>query len=288
MADVSPWIYLNGQYVPRNEGSLDVEDRGVLFADGVYEVVRFFGGKPLAMQAHVQRMVQSLEAIQISAPPDVSRLDEISRELVRRNNLANATAYWQVTRGASPRNALFPSDVRPTVLVITHPAPPLETASDPPTATAILADDLRWHRCDIKSLMLLPNVLAKNHAAQAGADEAILHRSGTVTEGTATSVAIVRDGHLWTHPTDHWILDGITRRIVFDLAIRSGSNVVMREFHVDDLLTADEVILCGTTKLVTAVLRVEDRLIGTGQIGPVARRLHEAMVRHITTQCGLG
>ena len=278
-------VYLNGEYLPCCDAHLDVEDRGTFFADGVYEVVRYFGGRPLGMAEHLQRLQRSLSEIRLDPPPETGRLDEISNELVHRNATPDATVYWQVTRGSAPRDAAFPQNTQPTVLAISSPAAPLESETQPTALKAVFVDDLRWHRCDIKSLMLLPNVLAKNQALDAGVDEAILHRGDTVTEGTATSVCIVHNGRLWTHPADQWILDGITRRALLKLARQEGIETVERTFTTDQLLRADEVMLCGTTKLVAGVSWVDSQAIGQETTGPVTNHLHAAMVRYIRRQC---
>ena len=278
-------MYLNGQYLPAYSACMGVEERGTFFADGVYEVVRYFAGRPLGMAEHLQRLQRSLREIRLDPPADADHLDEISDELIRRNELTDATVYWQVTRGCAPRDAAFPKGVEPTVLAISYPAAPLDPDGQPAVLKAVLAEDLRWHRCDIKSLMLLANVLAKNEALDAGADEAILHRGDTVTEGTATSVCIVHQGQLWTHPADQWILDGITRRMLLKLAGQEGIETIERPFTVEQLFAADEVILCGTTKLVAAVASIDGRSIGDTTPGPVTDRLHAAMVAHIRQRC---
>ncbi len=281
-------VYLNGRFVPRSQATLDIEDRGALFADGVYEVVRYYAGRPLAVREHIDRLRGSLDAIQLPPPPQVDRLDAISDELLSRNGLTDAKLYWQVTRGSAPRDHAYPDRPTPTLLAIAYPQPPLDPSAQPPAVRAILTEDLRWHLCSIKSLMLLPNVLAKNAALQAGAYEAILHRGGRVTEATATSVFVVREDQLWTHPADQWILDGITRRMLLDQARQAGMTALEQPFTTTQLLEADEVILCGTTNPVAGVVGVDDRMIGGGGVGPVTKRLHALLMRGIQDACGLG
>ncbi len=280
-------VYLNGAFVPRHEAVMPLEDRGALFADGVYEVTRYFGGRSYALRRHLDRLRRSLAGIELPAPTDVDRLEAISDDAVRRNGLADARVYWHVTRGAAPRNHLFPREARPTVLVIAYPDRPLDTAPAPRAMTAVFAEDERWAGCWIKSLMLLPNVLAKNRAAAAGADEAILHRDGRVTEGSSTNVFIARDGELITHPADRWILNGITRQIVIERARELGVTVHERPFSPDELLHADEAFFCGTTVMVRPITRVDDRAIGDGKTGPLTARLYTALVNHVTDECGL-
>lgn len=280
-------VYLNGQFLPRGEAKLDIEDRGAMFADGVYEVTRFYAGRPFAMDAHIARLTRSLDEIRIASPADVQRLAELNHELLRRNHLTDAIVYWQVTRGSATRNHRFPPDATPTFFMIAYPAKPLDPAAGPAVQRVILHEDRRWHCCSIKSLMLLPNVLAKQKAVEAGAYEAILHRDKVVTEGTSTSVCIVRDGELITHPADQFILGSITRAVVLDLARTLGVPVRERTFTIDELLTADEVFICGTTSHITAVDRIDDATISDGGAGDITRRLHEALIGHIVETCGL-
>ena len=281
MSEQERFVYLNGDMLPRSQAKLDLEDRGAVFADGVYEVTRYYNGKPFAMAAHIARLQRSLAQIHIEEPADVARLGDISDELLRRNNLLDAIVYWQITRGAAPRRHQFPQGVKPTMFVITYSALKFDPTSLPQNKTAILHEDLRWHQCSIKSLMLLPNVMAKQKAEESGAYEAILHRGDIVTEGTATSVMIVRHGELWTHPANSLILGSITRAIVLELARKIGLPVREETYTVKDLLTADEVFICGTTSHVSPIVSVDGQTIANGEMGPIALKLHEALAAHI-------
>lgn len=285
MDAASSVVFLNGRFVPRAEATLDIEDRGTLFADGIYEVLRYYGGKPLAMAAHEARLSQSMAAISLAPTEETRRFEAICDELVARNQLQEAKVYWQVTRGVAPREHVFPKVYRPTVLAIAYPAEPIDPTHPPRAGGAILAADERWHRCDIKSLMLLPNVLAKNRALEAGAQEAILHRSGTVTEGTSTSLCIVQNGALWTHPANQWILGGITRSILLDLARKAGIAACERTFTIEQLLAADEVFICGSTTHVMSITHVDGQPIGGGQIGTLTTRLNRLFLEHIAQVC---
>lgn len=278
-------VYLNGNFLPRSQAKLDIEDRGAMFADGVYEVVRYYAGHPFAIKEHLLRLQESLAAIRLPVPAGLDRLVTASNELVKRNGLTDAHVYWQVTRGSAPRHHAFGPDSTPTVIAITYPQPPLARESQPATIVAILVDDVRWHRCNVKSLMLLPNVLAKNQALDAGADEAIFHREGRITEGTATSVFIVRQGQLWTHPADQWILGGITRRTILRLSNTAGIPTFQRKFTVDEMLSADEIVVCGTTTHTAGVVKVNGKQIGNGSAGPVTMSLHSLLVKHICQTC---
>lgn len=281
------FVYLNGQIIPKSAATLDIEDRGAMFADGVYEVTRYYDGKPFAMAEHIQRLKNSLAMIRIPEPADVSRLGEISDELMRRNHMSDAIVYWQVTRGPAPRRHPFPTETKPTMFVIAYSATKFDPAAPPPAGkTAIMQEDIRWSLCCVKSLMLLPNVLARQAAEEQGAYEAILHRGDIVTEGAATSVGIVRDGQLWTHPANQWILPSITRAVVLDLARDAGVPVIERAYTVEELLSADELFIMGTTSHVTPIVSVDGKPVGRG-VWPVATKLHEALANHIRKACGL-
>jgi D-alanine transaminase len=281
-----PTVFWCGQYLPRDQAKMDVEDRGVLFGDGIYEVLRYYRGLPLAMGQHIARLRGSLEMIQLPATADVERIDAISDEVVRRNGLADAKVYWQVTRGnAGPRNHVIPAQVQPTLLVMASPAAPLEQLGSLQAIKAVLAPDIRWGMCCAKTLMLLPAVLAVTQARRQGADEAILHREGTVTEGAATNVLIVRRGELWTHPANHLILKGVTLALVLEQARALGIPVVERPFSVQELLSADEVMVTGTTTHIRAVTHVDGKPIAGGNPGPVTTRLLGALIRSIESAC---
>jgi len=286
MADREVQVYLNGAFLPRSEAKLDIEDRGALFADGVYEVVAYFGGRPLAMARHVARLRNSLRAIDMADGP-ADDIEQVSNEVVRRSGHPNARVYWQVTRGAAPRDHVFPKDVRPTVLVMARPVGPVDADAPVPTVKVALAEDERWHRCSIKALMLLANVLAMNRASARGFDEAILHRGEVVTECSRCSLFAVRGGELWTHPADQWILGGITRAILIDLAKQLHIAVHERTFSVDQLLAAQEVFICGTGACLEAVTQIEQTRISGGRVGPVTQQLHHAYIAHIQQACGL-
>ncbi|MCE9592098.1 MAG: aminotransferase class IV [Planctomycetes bacterium] len=278
----APFVYLNGQVLPRSRATLDIEDRGTLFADGVYEVVSYYDGRPLALREHIDRFRRSLDAIHIPVPAELDQLGGITDDLLKRNGYNSAKAYWQITRGVAPREHSFPRNTTPTVLVITYPAAPPDPAAPPRAIACVTHEDQRWSLCSIKSLMLLPNVLAKNAALEKGAQEAIFLRDGRVTEGTSTSVFAVRGGELWTHPADHWILGGITRAILIEEAKLAGVTVNESAVPWVELSKLNELFICGTTTHVAGVVTLDGRPIGDGRVGPVTRRMHELLMRRIT------
>ncbi len=270
-------VYLNGQILPRHQAHLDIEDRAALFADGVYEVVKCFNGHARAMDRHVKRLSNSLAAIDIPETDHVKGLAQASMDLLKLNNTPNAKLYWQVSRGVAPRDHLYPANTAPTVLAIAYPTPAFSDSPAPKEVACILHPDERWGRCDIKSLMLLPNVIAKNKAHAAGADEAILHKNGHVTEGTASSLYIVRRGIIVTHPADHQILPGVTRSLLLEAAHAQGIKIDQRPYNTHELLTADEVFLSVTTANIKSVVKIDGKTIASGKAGPIATSLFKAL-----------
>jgi len=283
MSDV---VYLNGQYMPSSAAAVSPFDRGFLFADGVYEVVRCYGGVPFRMADHVARLQNSLAALRIDASVDYPRITD---QLLARNRLTDATVYVQVTRGTAPRGHAFPDPpVTPTVFATARSAPTLAPTSCAEPLRAVTAADERWGRCDIKSIALLPNALARQAAVEAGCDEAILMRAdGVVTEGTARSVFAVIDGVIRTHPLCASILPGVTRKLAIELADKARCPVAQRPFTRAEMLTADEVFLTGTTTAIRAVREIDQQPIADGSTGSVTARLIEAYNQTVGHECGV-
>lgn len=282
-------VYLNGRYVDAQDASVSVNDRGFLFGDGVYEVVRGAGGELIEPERHVRRMRQGLGALAIALSHDqVAALLDVSRMLLRDNGLdGDALAYCQVTRGAAPRTHHYPpADTPPTVLVTTT-AVALPHAVRVQGATVVTLPDIRWARCDIKSVNLLPNVMAKQRAVDAAADEAIFVRDGVITEGASSSVFAVLDGELRTYPLSNYILPGVTREIVLELARELGLSVREVPVLADELMRATEIILTSTFNDVMPVVRVDGRVVGTGAPGPIAQQLYAAFAERIGAVAGV-
>jgi len=279
--------YLGGVYLPRSQARVSVEDRGFMFGDGVYEVVRYYRGRPFGMQAHVERMKKSLAATRIRLDWGVHDLEAISAELVARNGLPDAQVYWQVTRGVAPRRHLFPDPaVAPTVLALCYPEPPLDIAGRVHTMRAITRPDQRWKRCSIKSLNLLPNLLESQAAHEAGADTAILVRNGVATECPSRSLFLVERGVLITHPIDGSILDSITRRVLIQIAEADRLAVREERPSTKRLFAAQEVLVVGTTTEIAAVTSIDGRRVGLGEPGEFARRLQRGYVARVYRECG--
>lgn len=270
-------IYLNGEYLPVERATVSVEDRGFLFADGIYEVVRFYGGRPFQLEAHLQRLQRSAQGAHLSLPKAVADLPTIMECLLAENNLQDINFYIQCTRGAAhPRTHAFPAEPHPTLLVMPQPLYALPPDARIRGVSAITVPDLRWQRCDIKSIMLLPNAMAKTQAREKGAFEAILVRDGAVTEGSSTNIFAVLDGMLATHPADHHILGGITRQVVLQVAVGLGLSVREEPFTIEQLSRAQEVFLTSTTAEVLPITQIDGQMVGNGHPGTVTMRLFEA------------
>jgi D-alanine transaminase len=278
---MSDLVYLGGTIVPRRSAAVSIDDRGFLFGDAVYEVLRVVRGRFIEAERHLRRLARSLH--EVSIPEPGLDLLGVSADLLRRNGLGNAeaTVYVQVSRGAAVRQHAFPPPgTAPTVLVtVSAFSPRSELLTN--GATAITLPDLRWSRCDIKSVNLLPNVLAAQRAAEAGAFEAILLRDGVLTEATRSNVLVVAGGVVRTHPTGPFILPGVTREVVLELAGEGGVAVREEAVGSDDLYAADEVILTGTTADVMPVVKIDGRPVGAGRPGPMARRLGAMLAERI-------
>ena len=270
-------VYLNGEFMPHTEARVSVDDRGFLFADGVYEVVRVYDGRPFLLPEHLCRMAGGVQALEI--PFDAfAELRDVALRLLEENEIdGEANIYMQVTRGAAARKHAFPpDDTAPTVYVSVRPSRRHPESYYEEGVDAITTPDTRWARCDIKSISLLPNVLANQKAHAAGAFEALFVRDGIVLEGSHSNLMAVVDGTLVTYPKCNYILAGITRDRVLALASSMGIPVREGPIPVDRLYDVDEAFLTGTTTEVMPVTRVDGRTIGTGEPGPITRRLMEA------------
>jgi D-alanine transaminase len=274
-------VYLNGAYVDKADARVSVEDRGFLFGDGVYEVTRALGGRLFAGDRHLRRLERGMRELELRWPDglDAPGLRAVSGRLLRENRLLDgeATVYVQITRGAAPRAHAFPPPgTPPTVYVAAGPFKPLDDLRAR-GAAAITVPDIRWGRCDLKTIQLLPNVLAKQRAVGADAFDAVQIRDGVVTEGGNTNVFAVLEGVVWTHPADQRILAGVTREIVLEVAREVGLSAREKPIAVAELSNASEVFLTGTTTDVMPVVRLDGRPVGAGRPGPVARQLYARM-----------
>ncbi len=273
--------YPEGALLPRGAVRISPDDRGFYFADGVYEVVRTYAGKLFRMNEHLQRFARSLAAVRINLP-DFENIKHICYQLLQRNNLNDADAFFyiQATRGTAPRNLLFPQPPGiPTLYISVTPiTPPVQEQTA--GIKAITVPDIRWQRCDIKSIGLLASVLARQSAAEADAEEALFVRDGVITEGTHTNLFGVKNGTVLTHPLDNHILPGVTRIVLLELCARLNLPVTESAIRAEKVYEMDELFVTSTTWEVVPVVMVNNRPIGNGQPGPITRRLQDKFREH--------
>ena len=267
--------YVNGRYVRHAEAAIGVEDRGYQFADGVYEVVLVHRGRLVDEEPHLDRLDRSLSELRIDSPMSRAPLRRVMREMVRRNRLNDGIVYIQATRGVARRDHPFPKNTRPALVMTARrlAMPDREKAEE--GVAVVTIPDIRWARCDIKSVSLLPNVLGKQQAREAGAYEAWqVDDDGFVTEGTSTNAWIVTpNGELVTRHVGDQILSGITRATLIKLAEEAGVTLVERAFTVAEALAAREAFVSSATSFITPVTRIDDTVIGNGRAGSVAMRM---------------
>lgn len=280
------WILFNGELIERKTANVDIEDRGYQFGDGVYEVIRVYNGKLFTVKEHLQRLVESAEKIGMELPYTVDEMTVHLEALIEKNELHLGTIYMQFSRGVAPRGHAFPSkDVSYTYVAYTREVPrPVENMQA--GVKTIVVEDIRWLLCDIKSLNLLGNLLAKQKAVESGCFEAIQHRNGMVTEGSLSNISIVKDGKILTHPANNLILNGITRQIMLEICRENELPYAEEEYTLEDLTSADEVFLTGTTVEVMPIVEIEGKSVGNGLTGPVTKKLQQLFAREIEKQCG--
>ena len=281
---MSDWIWINGQTLPMAEATIGVEDRGFQFADGVYEVIRLYHGAPFTLREHLERLERSAKALEIPAPVDIAALSAEIDKLVKAGAVRDGMVYFQLTRGVAPRNHRFPKQVKPTLLFYARPLPPPQLPGEGEGVKLLAVPDERWKRCFIKSIALLPNVLAKNQAIAAGADEAVFIDDGVVTECASSNLFAVIGGKLVTHPVGSKVLPGITRAVLLDCASGLGITVDERSFVEEEALRASELFISSTTREVSWVARWNDRYIGQARCGPVTLALHRALCKRVLEQ----
>ena len=268
-------VYLNGRFLPLEDAKISVLDRGFIYGDGVYELIPVYHRQPFRLRQHLARLQRSLDGIRMVNPHTDAEWESIIRELVARTAFDDQGVYFQVTRGVAKRDHSFPLDVAPTVFMMSNPLS-LPTAEQVERGVAVVtAIDERWLHCDLKTISLLGNVLARQRATDAGAAETVLFRNGFLTEASASNVFIVRDGVLLGPPKDNQILPGITYDAAFELARGGGLAVEVRPISREEALAADEMWLSSSTKEVLAVTIVDGKSFAGGSPGPVFRKMHE-------------
>lgn len=275
-------LWINGEFTTLEKGTVSVEERGLLFGEGIYEVIAAYDGVPVLLAEHLDRWERSASGIRLDSPYTRAHREEVIAELIRRVDAPRASIYGQLSRGPAPRAHAFPATETPTELWFAKPLPLPDTAKYEQGVSAITHPDERWPKCWIKSTSLLPNVLAKQAAVDAGAFEAIQYREdGTVTEASIANFHMVKDGAIHTHPADGRILAGCKRAFVLAIAREIGITVHEHHYDLEFLRTADEAFLTSTTINALPVTRIDDTPVGTGAVGPILGRLMPAITERL-------
>jgi D-alanine transaminase len=266
----------------KSEVSISPDDRGYYFGDGVYEVFRIYKGHVYEKELHFQRLMRSAKEVRIELPESIEGINKMIHELIDMEGISDGTLYMQITRGESPRSHPFPNPGTSAIMMAycTEVQRPIVSMQN--GITAITMDDIRWLRCDIKTLNLLPNILAKQTAIEHGVGEVILHRNGTVTECSASNIIIVKAGVLLTHPANNLILHGVTRAVVLKLAQSLGIDVKEDAFTLQQLMEADEAFLTGTTVEITPIIDIDGKKVSSGSPGPITQRLQQEFERTLS------
>lgn len=267
-------VYLNGRFLPLEDAKISVLDRGFIYGDGVYELIPVYGRKPFRLKQHLARLQRSLDGIRLANPHSDAEWERIIRELIARMSFDDQGVYFQVTRGVAKRDHAFPTGTSPTVFMMSNPlALPSADAVDRGVAV-VTARDERWLHCDLKTISLLGNVLARQLAVDGGAAETVLFRDGHLTEASASNVLIVREGVIVAPPKDNQILPGITYDAAFEVAREGGLAVEIRPIPREEALHADEMWLSSSTKEILAVTKVDGQPFARGHPGPVFRKIY--------------
>jgi D-alanine transaminase len=260
-------VYLNGKYLPAAEASISIFDRGFIFGDGVYEVIPVYGGRLFRLQQHLDRLRYSLAEIRLSVSLSDREIIQMFERLLK-NRSDDASVYLQITRGSAPRNHAFPDQMTPTILAYAQDLVYPDEAYREAGVHAVSFPDQRWERCDIKSVSLLANVLARQFAHEHDAAEAVLFRDGMLTEGAASTLFVVHDGQLLTTASGHSILPGITRELVLELACNHGLLCQQTNISEQQVQQADELWLSSSTKEILPIVQLDGKAVGNGKPGP--------------------
>ena len=271
-----PLVYLNGEFTPLSEAKIPVLDRGFIFGDGVYEVIPVYQRKMFRAKQHMARLFRSLDAIRIPNPHTEDEWMALIEQVTRAHPADTQLVYMQVTRGVAKRAHAFPADATPTVFIMTNAFSPPNAQTVDNGVACVTAEDLRWQRCDIKSISLLGNVLAAQHAAENAALEAIQFRDGFLTEGASSNIWIVSKGGVHGSPKDTHILEGIRYGLMDELCAARGIPFASRPLTRDDVFCADEILITSAGREILAVTRIDGKPVGDGRPGPVFRTLYAA------------
>jgi D-alanine transaminase len=279
--EMSRIVYVNGSYLPEEQGKISIFDRGFLFADGIYEVTAVVNGKLVDYAPHMERLERSLHEIRMDWPCSREELKSMHVEMVKRNNLAEGWVYMQITRGSADRDFKFPKGVKPSLIAFTQAKKLVDNPDAVKGVGVITIPDIRWARRDIKTVNLLAPVLGKQAAYEAGAFEAWMVEDGKVTEGTSSNAYIVKDGKVVTRGLSNSILAGCTRRALFRLAKEHDVEIEERPFSVEEAYAADEAFLTSASNFVMPIVEIDAKRVGGGQPGPLTRKLREIFLEEI-------
>ena len=269
-------VYLNGEFMPLSEARIPVLDRGFIFGDGVYDVAPAYQGVPFRWEQHLARLKRSLAKVRIRNPLDDAGWTDLVAQLLLRHTWRNQFVYLHVTRGVAKREHPFPADVAPTVFAMSSEFKPVSPQAIEEGVSAITLPDERWLHCDIKSISLLGNVLARQAAADAGALECLMFRDGNLTEGSASNIWVVRDGTLLAPPRDTLILEGIRYGLLEELSDLKSIPFEIRRISREEVLSADELMVTSATKEILPITILDGKPVGNGVPGPVFRKLLDA------------
>lgn len=271
-------IYLNGRFMPIEEACVPVLDRGFIFGDGVYEVIPVYSRRPFRLREHLKRLQHSLDGIRLSNPHSEDEWVHLIGGLVELNEEEDQSLYLHITRGVAKRDHAFPSGVAPTVFMMSNPlvtsTPEMMKSLVESGVAVVSAVDNRWLRCDIKAIALLPNVLLRQLAVDAGAAETLLLRDGFLTEGAASNIFVVRDDVLLAPPKDNLMLPGITYDVILELAAAASFKTEVRRISEHEVRTAQELWLTSSTKEVLAITHLDGQPVADGKPGPLFRQMH--------------
>jgi D-alanine transaminase len=280
-------VIWNSEIVDRSEVKIDPEDRGYQFGDGIYEVIRSYNGRFFCLDEHIDRFYSSAGKIEMAVPYSRNEMKSLVNRLLEETNIDTGILYLQMTRGiSSPRNHVYPDAGVHPMLTGTMTAVERDAVKQVKGIDTIVTEDIRWLRCDIKMISLLGNIMAKNEAHKKNAEEAILHRDGTVTECSASNIAIIKNGEVITHPDGNLILPGVTKLVWKKCAEKLDISVVDRPFSLEEMYEAEEVFCSNTLIEVMPVRRIDERVLFTDKPGDLTTALQAEYLKEIEQQCG--
>ena len=268
-------IYLNGSFVPIEDARVSVLDRGFIFGDGVYEVIPVYSHIPFRLAEHLRRLQKSLDGIQLKNPHTDTEWKKLIEQIIASNEGEDQSLYLHITRGVAPRNHAFPKEVAPTIFIMSSPLIVAPKELIVAGVSAITANDNRWSRCDIKAISLLPNVLLRQMASDSDATETLLLRDGFLSEGSASSIFIVKNKILLVPPKSNFTLPGITYDVVLELAVKYQMPYKIREISENDLRSSDEILLASSTKEIMPITLLDGKKVGSGKSGEVFAQLYQ-------------